>query len=178
MKIAILGWGSLIWDSQNLNFNTQIDWQSNGPILPIEFARISNNGRLTLVITSNGTNVETLYAISNFNNIEAAIINLSEREGSPKSRIGYYINSKNEFSPTEFGFKDNILEWIQSTDIDAVIWTNLTENWSEKTTDRIEYLNNLDHDKKTIAKIYIVNAPKQIRTDLRNQIEETFNWQT
>lgn len=176
MKIAVLGWGSLIWDPQNLSFNTETDWQSNGPVMPIEFARISNNGRLTLVITPNGTNVTTLYAISNFNNIEHAIINLSEREGSPKSRIGYYIKSENEFFPANFGFRNNILDWINLTDIDAVIWTNLAENWSETTTNRIEYLDNLDYDKKNIAKVYIVNAPEQIKTDLRTQIEQRFNW--
>jgi hypothetical protein len=28
--------------------------------------------------------------------------------------------------PSTFGFKTNISEWIEQTDFDAVIWTNLT----------------------------------------------------
>ena len=46
MKIAVLGWGSLIWDPKELDANNE--WNNDGPFLPIEFARISNNGRLTL----------------------------------------------------------------------------------------------------------------------------------
>jgi hypothetical protein len=42
MKIAIVGWGSLIWDPRDLHLATAI--------LPIEFSRISDNGRLTLVV--------------------------------------------------------------------------------------------------------------------------------
>lgn len=56
MKIAILGWGSLIWNPENLNYYTEFGWSKNEPKLPIEFLRISNNGRLTLVITESGYN--------------------------------------------------------------------------------------------------------------------------
>ena len=63
MKIAILGWGSLIWLPKDLKFDTNSGWKENGPVLPIEFARISKDGRLTLVITPNGTEVPTLYAV-------------------------------------------------------------------------------------------------------------------
>ncbi len=38
MKIAILGWGSLIWDRRDLQIAG--DWQQGGPVLPIEFSRI------------------------------------------------------------------------------------------------------------------------------------------
>lgn len=48
MKIAILGWGSLIWDKRNLRLAGE--WQVGGPVLPIEFSRVSGYGRLTLVI--------------------------------------------------------------------------------------------------------------------------------
>ncbi len=61
MKIAYLGWGSLIWDPGMLPISG--DWKPGGPVLPIEFSRISDNGRLTLVIDDvNGVPIETLYA--------------------------------------------------------------------------------------------------------------------
>jgi len=44
MKIAILGWGSLIWDARLLSINTTLfdnGWSSDGPDLPIEFSRVS-----------------------------------------------------------------------------------------------------------------------------------------
>jgi hypothetical protein len=48
MKIACIGWGSLIWDNGNLD--SKGDWQNDGPMIPVEFARQSKNGRITLVI--------------------------------------------------------------------------------------------------------------------------------
>jgi hypothetical protein len=46
--IACIGWGSLIWDMRNLNVDG--NWHADGPLLPIEFARQSRDGRITLVI--------------------------------------------------------------------------------------------------------------------------------
>ena len=60
MKIAILGWGSLIWQPKDLKFDANIGWKEKGPILPIEFARISKDGRLALVITPNGSSSKNL----------------------------------------------------------------------------------------------------------------------
>ena len=90
MKIAILGWGSLIWLPKDLKFDTNSGWKENGPVLPIEFARISKDGRLTLVITPNGTDVPTLYAVSSFDSLDLAVLNLAVREGSGRKSIGYY----------------------------------------------------------------------------------------
>lgn len=60
MNITILGWGSLIWDQRDLPISG--DWQLGGPALPIEFSRISRDGRLTLVIDEcNGVAVSTSY---------------------------------------------------------------------------------------------------------------------
>ena len=70
MKIGILVWGSLYWDPRNLN--TTGEWFFDGPILPIEFSRISGGNRLTLVITPGFDNVTTLFAISGFDRLSAA----------------------------------------------------------------------------------------------------------
>jgi hypothetical protein len=48
MRIAVLGWGSLIGDPGDMALADR--FEPNGPQLPLEFSRISNNGRLTLVI--------------------------------------------------------------------------------------------------------------------------------
>jgi hypothetical protein len=48
LKIVILGWVSLIWDPRGLP--REGPWQEGGPIFPIEFSRVSNDCRLTLVI--------------------------------------------------------------------------------------------------------------------------------
>ncbi len=182
MKIAILGWGSLIWQPKDLKFDVNIGWKKDGPTLPIEFARISNDGRLTLVITPNGTDVKTLYSVSSFDTLDSAILNLAVREGSGRLSIGYYDKSKNESYPKEISFSDNIKNWITTTDFDAVIWTNLPEKWilNDETkinpNNRIEYLQKLKGNQSAIAEEYIRNTPKQIDTKYRKLIIEKLGW--
>jgi len=59
MKIAILGWGSLLWEpSAEFEKWIELPWKNDGPKLKIEFSRISGSrkGALTLVIDEvNGT---------------------------------------------------------------------------------------------------------------------------
>lgn len=89
MNIAILGWGSLIWDKRDLPIVG--DWQAGGPVLPIEFSRVSGDGRLTLVIDEqNGADVTTRYARSERVNLSEAVASLQKRENNPpKERIGF-----------------------------------------------------------------------------------------
>lgn len=186
MKIAILGWGSLIWQTKELAFNKSFGWKKDGPILPIEFARISKDGRLTLVITENGTKIPVLYILSNYHILEEAILNLAVREGSGRNGIGSYDKSKDTFS-SKFLFKDEIKNWIKNTDFDAVIWTNLGENWNIKNDKgdiirqieperRIEYLKELKGHTSAIAEEYIRRIPHQIVTAFRKKIESKLNW--
>jgi hypothetical protein len=58
MRIAVIGWGSLIWDPRELD--RQGRWHTCGPRLPIEFARISKDVRLTLVIVK-GADLQQTY---------------------------------------------------------------------------------------------------------------------
>ena len=103
-----------------------------------------------MVITKDGTELQTLYTLSNYKNTEEAVLDLAEREGSGRKSIGFYDKTKKEFSDVNFPFKDKIIEWINTTDFKAVIWTNLKENWQEKTNykDRIEYLKSLREKQK------------------------------
>ena len=105
MKIAVLGWGSLIWNPGNLEIDkTQGNngWFDDGPSLPIEFARISKDGRLTLVIVPEKKEVvQTLYAISSFEKLDHAKLDLAVREGCSKNRIGYYQIKNGKIEPSK-----------------------------------------------------------------------------
>ena len=48
VKSVVLAWGSLVWDPRELQ--TAAKFAPDGPLLPIEFCRISADGRLTLAI--------------------------------------------------------------------------------------------------------------------------------
>jgi hypothetical protein len=43
MRVSIIGWGSLIWRPEVLQIESR--WRRDGPSLPIEFARISGDGK-------------------------------------------------------------------------------------------------------------------------------------
>ena len=85
MKIIVLAWGSLVWDPRILAVAS--GFQSNGPLLPLEFSRVSANQRLTLVIDeASGTPCETYTAVSAFKELRAAKENLRVREGMPSQK--------------------------------------------------------------------------------------------
>jgi hypothetical protein len=181
MKIAILGWGSLIPSPRDLSIAG--DWREGGPVLRIEFSRISSDGRLTLVIDLlNGSAVNTLYATSTYDQLQDAICNLMAREGTGRENIG--IASK-QISETNVVNHPQILPtvqaWLTASSFDAVIWTDLKSNYREKrhadfsTDDAHDYLENLPSLCKENARKYIKQAPPQTKTALRQYLE-TRGW--
>lgn len=181
MKIAVLGWGSLIWDPRNLKIKSN-EWQEDGPNMPIEFARISRNKRLTLVLYSKAEKVQVLWNYTDVMNLDEAVENLREREGTVSSRIGFVEIKTGRSRCSVIPIKDEIAEWAKEKGIDAVIWTDLSSNFKDKTDQNLDektvlnYLENLSPDEKENAKIYIKKAPKQIKTRIRKIIEENLGW--
>lgn len=180
MNIAVLAWGSLYWDKRELKIVD--DWTNGGVILPIEFARISKDGRLTLVITEKyGTAIETYWAISKYSKLEEAIENLRAREDTNTKGIGFVdLNSNKKQSKLSQPLLDNISAWAKEKVLDAVIWTDLESNFSEKQGKEFSYENaekylmTLNREAKKIADEYIKKAPELTMTKLRKRINETY----
>ena len=102
MKIAILGWGSLIKEPRDLPIVG--DWQPDGPKLWIEFSRISQRGAragcLTLVIDERcQSEVTTLHVLSKRGDLPQAIADLQEREGTSQDGIGFADSRRHTFCP-------------------------------------------------------------------------------
>ncbi len=95
MRIAILVWGSLYWDLVNLSFDG--NWYFDGPTLPIEFVRVSSGNRLTLVINAESQIVQTLFCVSTYNAMQAAINNLAEREGTTNLQNIGFIDFESDY---------------------------------------------------------------------------------
>ena len=186
MKIAILGWGSLIWNPGNLGIDKnegKNGWFDDGPMLPIEFARISKGPRLTLVILPGSEEVKTLYAISNLKKLEQAISNLRERESCNIKSIGVYNKLEKSFSDTKFPFKKNIETWMErQKEIEAILWTDLPGNFQEKTglklseENAITYLNSVLSSELAEAENYIRRTPTIVETPIRKIIEQKLGW--
>ena len=180
MKIACLGWGSLIWRSDGLLIRRV--WFADGPFLPIEYVRQSNDGRLTLVITKSAKPIRTLWALMATDDLEVAKQSLKTREGVPNSKFSTSISSITINEDTDDEIKLIIQEWAKSLKLDAVIWTSLpskfreTDNQEPTLEEAVLYLNSLDINRRTLAEEYIRRTPRQIDTEYRRKFESTFGW--
>ena len=181
MKIAILGWGSLVWEPRNLSLKDC--WTPCGPVLPLEFSRVSKDGRLTLVIDMKcGERVPTRYAVSSRTDLGDAIADLRDREGTVRKWIGFVnlasgIASKSEF-PEQADVFGTIVEWCKKTDLKAAVWTALPAQFQAETCkaftveNAIEYLRGLPKTAGDNAFEYIKKAPEEVVTPVRRRLKE------
>lgn len=181
----MIGWGSLIWCPGSLRIKTK--WRSDGPKLPIEFARISQDGRLTLVILLSAEEQPTYWALSEFDNLDDACRNLREREGSKSKDIHRLTAEGPAAAHIPVIVKESVRNWLAAKrDIDAAIWTGLTTNWPKKPgftpEDAIRYLKELKSEKDRAtstydrAREYVKNAPPLIQTKVRRAMQQE-GWQ-
>ena len=182
MNIAVLGWGSLVSQPRELRLAGK--WMEGGPRLPIEFSRISDNGRLTLVIDERrGADVPTRYVRSAFGDLDEAITDLQKREGTPvRNRIGF-IDIASGFTceraranhPIACG---RIQAWAEGQEFDAVVWTALGPRFQDKIGVPVDaavgYLAGLREPTRTSAFDYILNAPADVATRVRKKVAELF----
>lgn len=180
MKIGCLGWGSLVWNPKGLPVCGL--WFSDGPFLPIEFARQSKDDRITLVLYEGVALVRSLWSLMSVDSIDEATERLAEREGILGKNIARDIGVWPQNSENANPFEQMIGEWAGRMTLDAVIWTALPpkfkgENGKMPSADEvISHLSNLPHEKRKQAEKYIRMTPRQIDTNYRRQIEAVLHW--
>ena len=177
MKIACLGWGSLVWDQRELL--VQKPWFDDGPLIPVEFLRQSKDGRITLVIDPLANPVRCLWALMTVTDLENAKESLRIREGRPERAA---IHSVEKTDNVADSLKESVRQWMITKDIDAVIWTGLSCKFDDinnlrPTIEQVkDYLSRRPADEKKLAEDYIRRAPKQVDTEYRREIEKAFGW--
>lgn len=184
MNIAVIGWGSLIWCPGSLRIRTR--WYRNGPRLPVEFARISGDGRLTLVIHPACEEQTAYWALSEYDDLRQASNNLSKREGCAITHVAS-MKTADESGPDVV--KAKIKEWLRSKpEVGAAVWTNLPSNWQDErhheftVEDAVRYLEELDQRQQEAkellkrAREYVRNAPEQIQTQVRKRMGAKTVW--
>jgi hypothetical protein len=184
MKIAILGWGSLIKEPRGLPIVGE--WQPDGPKLWIEFSRISKLGAragcLTLVIDEHcESEVTTLHALSQRSDLSSAIADLQAREGTSIENIGFCETAAERFALKALSRHpkscERIRAWAQAKGFGAVVWTALARRFKDgppgvpfSPTAALNYLNGLPAATKEKALAYIYNAPEQTMTPFRRRL--------
>ncbi len=184
MAIAILGWGSLCWDQGQLN--TVGTWDSSGPMLPVEFVRISRSDRLTLALFHGADLVQTYWIRSALPTLESAREDLRSRQNCvTTSDIGFIAGDGTFQFRALPGLADSVRGWLNAhPDLEAVIWTDLRSNFEAKTggtsftvDNGIAWLQQLvDANRHQRAEEYFRKAPPQTETRLRGRVRELFGW--
>ncbi|ARJ43428.1 hypothetical protein B1H58_16220 [Pantoea alhagi] len=175
MKIACLAWGSLIWKPENLPL--AFDWNPDGPVMPIEFSRVGDQGELATAICMNAPPVQVYWALLDTNTLQHAISSLREREKIPDSRedsVGKFLLKS---MPTGV-----LANWAVAQKLDAVIWTALPPRFSGLegripcAEDILEYLGLLEGEKLQHAQNYLKKVPANINTPYRKLVREQLGW--
>lgn len=173
--------GSLIWDARELPLNTS--WHDDGPFLPIEFARESADGRITLVLIDSKDTVMSLWVLMNVDNINEAKSALAHREGISDKNIKYSIGFWDKSSEQCHGKSSSeIKSWEKKKNLDGVVWTNLKYGFKESRDDMPEYTQILSHlqalstEQSIIAEEYVRKTPIQVNTEYRARLETDLKW--
>lgn len=175
MKIAVLGWGSLIWEPGDL---TVVDgkWHKGGPQLPIELSRLSEGRQhFTYVIDErHKRRVPTRYAISERDNLEDAIAELACREGCKATSIGFVLADEAAPHRARHGVPwQDIHKWVRDQKLDAAIWTDLKYKFDGKwdlDTAVAFWKTQIPKERLPDAAKYASSAPPEVDTDLRRRL--------
>jgi len=181
LTIGCLGWGSLIWDPRDLPIRGA--WFDDGPLLPIEFARESSNGRITLVICDVSYRVRACWVLMEAVDLRTAKNDLATREGVKEKDIEKSIGYWEAASGKSCGAAANdIAQWAPTKGLDAVVWTTLeiglknNRGTLPSIGDILECLRKLPHAQGKLAEEYIRKAPPQIDTEYRRRVAKEFGW--
>jgi hypothetical protein len=156
-----------LWDDTHPKFNAQIAaWHYDGPILPIEFSRISRTrgGALTLVIDpENGSPVRTAWCLSRRTAFADAIDDLRQRESTDPRGVGYVHGGEEQ--ARDASVLKIIQEWTVAHKLDGAVWTDLASNFQKEKGRPFsieaarEHLLRLPDTAKTQARLYFLRAP-------------------
>lgn len=173
--IVCLAWGSLVWNPDGLPVVG--GWSTDGPALPLEFARESEDGRMTLVVVDHGRPVPVLWAELGVSDIEQARAALRLRE---KVRLERAIGRWPAMAHRS-ACDDVIGAWMDAKGFDGVVWTALrpgmradrdSGSYATPSLERIErHLAALTPEALTRAALYVRSAPEQIVTPYRLALE-------
>jgi len=186
-KIAVIGWGSLIWDLDNLAPFVAGDWMMGaGPALPFEFTRVSPKRKMGLAVCLdyvNGDRCPTNAILSKSIDIDQAAEELRARE---RAQIIDYIGMIHPASGARRSsipeVADIFEDWCHRTGAAGAVWTDLGGNFEEdrgapfSVPGAIAYLKTLQGESLIEAVRYIEYAPAATNTPLRRALAEDDWW--
>jgi hypothetical protein len=178
-RYAVLGWGSLIWDLENLAPHVRLPWSMGaGPRLPMEFSRISAKRKMGLVACLDpeiGVPCPTHAIASLRGGLDGAIGDLALRERAPRLRIGGVCLATGK-AQGRAAIVATVRDWCRAAGWTGAVWTDLLPNYAEAEGEPFSvergmaYLRRLSGDGLDEAVRYIRNAPPETDTPLRRRL--------
>ena len=185
-KIAVIGFGSLLWDLDDLAPKVSGEWKMyEGPILPLEFSLVSRKRHYALALVidyGDGAPCPTCVIDSVRSEIGAAIVDLANRERMEPTNIGFVDRNTGESHSHREETRNTFWNWIEDSTYDGAVWTDGERNF-EALTGRAfslqtaqDHLRSLQGISLEEARRYIRNAPARVETPLRRALEGAPWW--
>lgn len=181
--VLILGWGSLIWDLDDLAPHVAPPWRmAQGPALPLEFSRISPKRLMGLALCideARGTPCPTHAIRSRRADLAAARADLAARERAPLERIAW---ADRRTGAAEGPGAAHVMVWAEQVGAAGAVWTGLAPNFEEMSGRGFDlaaaeaWLLGLAGPSRDEAVRDIENAPPQTDTALRRTLASRDWW--
>ena len=187
LSIAIIAYGSLIWDEDCLAPQITGGWaRGTGPALPVEFSRISPKRKQALVLVIDETApapVPTSVTTSRRASLHEAAHDLARRERAPIAAIG--MADGETFANCPEGIGRRVNAWLAAQErFGAAVWTNLPGNFRAITgkdfshARGIRWLQSLPRESLKEGWRYITFAPRETATPFRRHLQAHPWWQS
>lgn len=186
-RIAVIGWGSLIWDLDNLAPFVEGPWLIGaGPDLPMEFSRVSPKRKMGLAVcldAAAGVPCRTNAILSTRTDVAEAAADLATRERAAQPElIGLIHPATGALRAASPPVAAVFADWCAATGAAGAVWTDLPPNFAEMTgrpftvAAGVAYLKTLTGESRDEAVRYIENAPAATDTPLRRALAEEVWW--
>lgn len=184
--IYILGFGSLIWDLDDLAPKVRGAWRMEaGPRFPLEFSSISVKRKQSLVVVIDAANgvpcpshaIESIRGV-----VPEAADDLAARERTTLDNIGWIDRKADAAKARDPKIADLVAEWCHGRGAAGAVWTDGTPNFELQrreafTVDSaVAYLKTLTGESLAEAERYINLAPSHTDTPLRRALGTDAWW--
>lgn len=176
----VLGWGSLIWDLENLSPHVEGPWRMReGPRLPMEFTRVSPKRKMGLVVcldAHHGVGCATHAIASRRGRIQEVVGDLAARERALEDHIGRVCLVTGTAAGATPQVVEAVADWCRATGRKGAVWTDLPSNFAEHLGEpfsvprALSYLRGLAGENLDEAVRYIESAPAETDTPLRRHL--------
>jgi hypothetical protein len=181
VKIACFAWGSLVWDPRTLP--RAGPFHEDGLALPIEFSRVSLDGRVTLAIDPSAPLLQSLWVRLSSQTLDAAVDALGHREKIAPDKRSDWVGRHVFGDPDrEESFLSGLDDWLEARSLDAVVWTALPcrsptgELATPSFPTLLAHVESLSGETRARAEQYVRRAPRSVRTPHRARFESTLGW--